>query len=438
MQDIFASDVEPDIQSRAVQYLTDFSSTLNELEISFRDIEDSKEIIMGVLQAAGHFYNADRVYVLEMDLEMQIGVNTYEWCSDNAPVALAHGKTIPLELMPRLEQYLKMNKPLIISDVEKIKDRYPSEYKELMKQEIGSMLAAPYSKRINTGFIVVDNPRQYGIDPSMLLLMQYVIVLELNEIKQQQTLMKVSKRVSQQPAEDVHINMFGRFEVISARGILNDDDFNTEQGCNLLAYMVLNRKMGYSARMLCEALWPELDSDDPYNAVKSVVYRLRTLLSYIGLRDLVVASHGTFVLNSAYNIYTDVERLEAACKRIDASSKTESKRRMYQSIMELYKGNLLVGHDSFQWMLPKVTYYQNLYLQQLKKYMKLLSNLRDYAEIQRIATEALSIEMRDGEIHYMMILAIIEQGNRSIARTHFKQAEQYLSDEQKKNILERL
>lgn len=298
---------------------------------------------MGVLQAAGHFYNADRMYVLEMDLEMQIGVNTHEWCSDNAPAALAHGKTFPLELMSRLEQYLKMNKPLIIADVEKIKDRYPSEYKELMKQEVGSMLAAPYSKRIHTGFIVVDNPRQYGIDPSMLLLMQYVIVLELNEIKQQQTLMKVSKRASQQPAEDVHINMFSRYEVISARELLNDDDFNTEQSCNLLAYMVLNRKMGYSARMLCEALWSELDSDDPYNAVKSVVYRLRTLLSYIGLRDLVVASHGTFALNSAYNIYTNVERLEAACKRIDASSKTDSKRRIYQSIMELYKGELACG-----------------------------------------------------------------------------------------------
>lgn len=97
-----------------------------------------------------------------------------------------------------------------------------------------------------------------------------------------------------------------------------------------------------------------------------------------------------------------------------------------------------MGHDSFQWMSPKVTYYQNLYLQQLKKYMKLLSNLRDYAEIQRIATGALSIEVRDGGIHYMMILAIIGQGNRSIARTHLKQAEQYLRDEQKKNILERL
>ena len=44
-----------------------FSNTLRELEEGFRDIEDSREIIMGVLQAAGKFYQADRVYVLEMD-----------------------------------------------------------------------------------------------------------------------------------------------------------------------------------------------------------------------------------------------------------------------------------------------------------------------------------------------------------------------------------
>lgn len=438
MQEILSSGVEPDLQNLAVQYLRDFTTTLNELEVSFRSVEDSKEIIKGALQAAGSFYNADRVYVLEMDLDLQIGVNTYEWCSDDAPAALVHSRSFPLELMPRLEQYLKMNKPMIITDIERIRERYPSEYKELMQQDITSIIAAPYSKRINTGFIVVDNPRKYPSDPSMLLLLQYVIVLELNEIKQQQTLSKVSRRVSQQPTEDVHINMFGRFEVVSAQGVLNDDDFTTEQGCNLLAYMILNRKVGYSARMLCEALWPELDSDDPYNAIKSVVYRLRTVLSYIGLRDLIIASHGTFQLNAAYNISTDVDRLEETCRRIEAATKLESKKRLYHSLVGLYKGTLLVSHDSFQWILPKATYYQNLYLQQLKKYIRLLAEVKDYTEIQRVATEALSIEMRDGEIHYQMIMAIINQGNRSIARSHYKQAEQYLSEDQKMDILDNL
>ena len=210
------SSIEPDNENLMVQYLKDFAYTLGELEVSFRSVEESKALIMGALQAAGHFYEADRVYVFEMDDELQIGVNTYEWCSGNAPDALIHAHCVPLEQMPRLGQYLKMNKPLIVKDMDDLQRRYPSEYKWLSQQNITALLAAPYSKRINKGFIFVDNPKKYAEDPSLLLLLQYVIVLELNEIKQQKALHMVSKRVSEQPKMDVHIRQNGNH--IFARG----------------------------------------------------------------------------------------------------------------------------------------------------------------------------------------------------------------------------
>ena len=87
---------EPDNESLVVQYLKDFAYTLGELEVSFRGVEESRELIMGALQAAGHFYEADRVYVLEMDDELQIGINTYEWCSGDAPASMIHSHSIPL------------------------------------------------------------------------------------------------------------------------------------------------------------------------------------------------------------------------------------------------------------------------------------------------------------------------------------------------------
>ena len=425
---------EPDNESLVVQYLKDFAYTLGELEVSFRGVEESRELIMGALQAAGHFYEADRVYVLEMDDELQIGINTYEWCSGDAPDSMIHSHSIPLEQMPRLGQYLKMNKPLVVQDMEDIQRRYPSEYRWLTQQGIFALIAAPYSKRINTGYIIADNPRKYAHDPSLLLLLQYVIVLELNEIKQQKALNMVSKRVSEQPKMDVHINMFGRLEIISSQGVMNEDDLTTEQGCNLLAYMVLNRKMGYSASMLYEALWPDTESDDPYSAIKSVVYRLRNTLACIGLKDLILASHGTFILNPAYTIYTDVDRLEGACKRIEASAKTESKKRLYEGLINLYKGGLLASHETNSWLLPKATYYQNRYIQYLKKYIDLLNSQREYFEIQRIAVEALAIDGHDGDLHYSLINAILDQGNKSVARVHYRQAEQYLSDEQKEAL----
>ena len=148
--------------------------------------------------------------------------------------------------------------------------------------------------------------------------------------------------------------------------------------------------------------------------------------------------YGTFILNPAYTIYTDVDRLEGACKRIEASAKTESKKRLYECLISLYKGGLLASHETNSWLLPKATYYQNRYIQYLKKYIDLLNGQNDYFEIQRVAVEALAIDGRDGDIHYSLINAILDQGNKSVARVHYKRAEQYLSDEQKEELLTRL
>ena len=40
---------DPDNEGLVVQYLKDFASTLGELEVSFRNVEESKELIMGCL-----------------------------------------------------------------------------------------------------------------------------------------------------------------------------------------------------------------------------------------------------------------------------------------------------------------------------------------------------------------------------------------------------
>ena len=74
----------------------------------------------------------------------------------------------------------------------------------------------------------------------------------------------------------------------------------------------------------------------------------------------------------------------------------------------------------------------------MKKYISLLNGQRDYFEIQKVAVEALAIDGRDGDLHYSLISAILDQGNKSVARIHYKQAEQYLSEEQKESLLTRL
>ena len=424
--------------ARAMNHLKEMQEALMMLENSLRNTEDSREIIMGTLRAAGEFYGSDRAYVLEADLDLRIAVNTYEWCADGVAHERDHLQYVPFEVIPLWEQALKNNQPLIIDDTEELHETYYDEYIGLKKQSINSLIATPYSKRINTGFIAVDNPKKYQRDPSFLLLLSYVVVLELNEIKLQKSLNVANRRVTEQSPTEIHINMFGGLEIISPQGILRDSDFTSDQGCNLLTYLLFSRGSIQSVHKLCEINRLDADVDDPYSSVKGVVYRLRSILSYIGLQDLVQATHGTFIINPKYTIRTDVERFDEICTRINQTTNTDALRGLYVSLCEIYKGSLLPWYDYFPWLIAKVSYYQNRYLEKLKNYIAILNTNKEYLEVQRVATEALTINIHDCDFLFYSIKADLDLGNKNLARIHYKQAVGYLTDEQKEQINKRL
>lgn len=60
----------------------DFQTALGLLEERLRSLEDSEDIIDGLLQGAAEFYGAARAFVIEADWDLKIGLLTYEWCAE--------------------------------------------------------------------------------------------------------------------------------------------------------------------------------------------------------------------------------------------------------------------------------------------------------------------------------------------------------------------
>lgn len=60
----------------------DFQTALRLLEERLRSLEDSEDIINGLLQGAAEFYGAARASVVEADWVLKIGLLTYEWCAE--------------------------------------------------------------------------------------------------------------------------------------------------------------------------------------------------------------------------------------------------------------------------------------------------------------------------------------------------------------------
>ena len=104
-----------------------FHRAMSVLEASLRNTEDSEAIINGLLKGVAEFYGASRASVLEADWELGIGVITYEWCKDGVQAQRDMLQCLPMEKFPRWRKALRVNKPVVISDLQRLEKVYPDE-----------------------------------------------------------------------------------------------------------------------------------------------------------------------------------------------------------------------------------------------------------------------------------------------------------------------
>ncbi len=264
-----------------------FCGALRRVEQQLRSEENSDAIIDGVLQAAAEFYGASRASIVEADWELGVGIITHEWCADGVEHQKDMLQYLAMEMFPRWKEALRTNQTVITANMHDLDGTFPDEADFFRNYGVGRILAAPFSKRINQGFLVVDDPTRCTDDPAFLLIASYAVVLELNEVKLQQSL-DAASRASRHNSDNIYINCFGGLEIIGPNGKLTGDDIKTDQGFLLLAYLILNRRRTSSVDELSRVIHHFGDSDAPYKVLSNIVYRIRRPLAIIGLDKLII------------------------------------------------------------------------------------------------------------------------------------------------------
>ena len=79
---------------------------------------------------------------------------------------------------------LKRSEPMIFTDIEELRRTVPAEYDFFTQYGVRSLIAVPFSKRLNQGYIGVDNPKRYGADPAFLFIIAYAVAQELRSLLQ--------------------------------------------------------------------------------------------------------------------------------------------------------------------------------------------------------------------------------------------------------------
>lgn len=221
----------------------------------------------------------------------------------------------------------------------------------------------------------------------------------------------------------IEITMFGGFKIEAGGEAIQDTAARTHQLWHLIEYLVVFRHKTISQDELIEVLWPDNDIENPSNALKNLVYRIRSLLASQNLphaRDMVMFNRGCYQWNNSLNTYMDTERFEELYKQASSADLSyDEKINKYMEAIDIYKGDFLPGSCFEKWVVPISSYYRSMYFKCVYAALGMLYDKGRYAEVELICKKALIIDQFEENVHKHLIMAMVKQGMQTQALAHY-------------------
>jgi len=230
----------------------------------------------------------------------------------------------------------------------------------------------------------------------------------------------------------IFVNMLGEFTIQNGAGecAISDKNNRSKKVLLLLEYLVTFRSREISQNELIDLLWPEDDSDEPANTLKTLLHRARTALDDMsdGMgKKAIICRRGTYAWNNACDTVVDAEEFERHCRQAGVCEGTEKLLNLLEAV-KLYKGDFLPKTSAELWAVPIATYYHSMYLGAVHEAVDILSQQARYEEIIDICQQAVSIDPFDEQLHLSMIQTLMANGMQKQAMAHYTQVtELYLN-----------
>lgn len=220
----------------------------------------------------------------------------------------------------------------------------------------------------------------------------------------------------------IYIKTLGEFSITLGDCCISDQGVQAKKSWFLLEYLITNRNREISITELTDLFWGNDNSQNPQGALKTLMCRVRKLLSSLGYppQSLVIQRRGSYAWNTDIETIVDAERFEElACKstsdRIDAEIKIAS----CLAAIHLYKGDYLPRSSSEEWVIPIRTYYHSLYMKVVHQLLDIYLEAGNHHKIIEICEKAAIIEPFDESLHYNLIRSFYASGSQNKALEHY-------------------
>lgn len=411
-------------------YILDYYQCLTQLEERLHELEEPKEIGMGILMAACEYYDADWCGVLDVDIKMEFLMPFWWYNRETGGMTKSNMDETGISgILSQWMDALQNDYPFVVEDVETIREDRPKEYALFKKYETEAMLAVPYCKR-EKGFIILKNPKRYINRIELLKMLSYVLVSEINEQKLLDRI-KVSKLSQTIEADtEVVIHLFGGLEIMTSKGRLTEEEIKSPMCCKLLVLLLMNQHRGMTSRELSANLWPDNDSESSSGNLRVLLYRFRKVFHLISDQDLIITTANGYRINTQLQLCTDYGEFEAICETVKQIKVQKQKRELLEKAVHLYRGNLFPTGSAEHWQMGYTSKYHWQYIEVANQLLELLYQERDYETVHDYASLLLRVEPNNPRFIFWLIRSLRKHGAMELAKSHLEHAKSRLLDEE--------
>lgn len=231
--------------------------------------------------------------------------------------------------------------------------------------------------------------------------------------------------------EHIQIHMLGEFSLHAGDVFVSDAGNRSKKVWSLLAFLICNRDRTITQAKLINLLWgDEPDSDNPENALRITLHRLRAQLDQLwpgAGRALILRKSGGYSWNNAIDITLDCDQFETLCQTSVADEELRLKNLL--DALSLYQGEFLPRQAGEMWVVPVSTHFHNLNLQATLEAASLLSARGRHEEAARICRVTAASEPYHEPLHQILMQELAAAGDRKAAAAVYEALSKRLFDD---------
>ncbi|MDR0446210.1 MAG: hypothetical protein LBH17_04140 [Oscillospiraceae bacterium] len=222
--------------------------------------------------------------------------------------------------------------------------------------------------------------------------------------------------------DTLEIRMLGELSVSYGKADISEAVNRSKRFRTMLAYMLTNRERSISLAELTEVMWQEDETDNPSNTLKTILHRLRSALSQLGLRNAagcISYKRGVYQWTPTVRVTIDTEDFDRFCAAAEAAGEGAERARLYADAVKLYRGHFLPKNSHDAWVVPLDAYYHSMFIKAVTGCAEYLISSGSASEAAAICRDSIQIDQYEEKLHALLIRALIASGNQQQALEHY-------------------